>query len=839
MKTAGSTGIKSEGMVKKEGGDNLSKAAATYGASAEGGSGSGSGNTTSNSKIAATSTNTRGLSPPPPTTFRDIPLYSSALKDDFKFHLMKIASFTKIDPSDPTQFPWPVKLNRKWPPRLKDELPLQGDPVLDSYGKPILVPPRKDGSELNVPSSLLPSEARKKIPLLWPGPDDDVNEVESLLARLEGPKAPTADTSLIGPSNTSNIATRAKSGLFQKRVREVYKSSSVARKTHNEELLPWILEDYETGKEWESRRKESRRGIKALQEGIKIRKEGGQFPSRSSKAGEITVKKEEDEVKKEETVAEEKEDKELQKDSATKHNHAPWIGKLEGEAHASASTSSGGAMSHALLIFDERNQGGFRVVPVGRMYKFLQKPAYANNLSWEEAEKAYERHQKAQAGEGISKYLSRNVDGRGPVVSRQTRAKNEEEDQEFITSLSQSRGISLPGSKGRGSKGSSNNFHLASMYDRDSYARRNNLMAVGGSSARGTRIKQEEGTYAELAFEEDFADDEERNEGDDYAMGEEETKELEQKIKSEMARAEEQEKEEDDNDDDLFDERGRSRNRRGEDDALTGSGKQMKKIMKALARREGNDVYDDDDEDRNPYGSEDSSDEGENSVMANPEEALRRVREEREREAKEAAKNGVVKTEGDVSNDQSRGVSPAAISTPSSMTTKSAPLPNSQGLHRPGAGHATAAQRATSPNRHSTNSSRKDSRSGSPIDANTSASLKRKSDSSSNSNSNNNNNNGKRPRTSTQQSTSPSPRSASPSRPGGRNPAIAPPSELEMEIINLVRNGKARTAKELIGHFKSKLTSADSMKNFTKAVTRVLDTNNPQKILNVKPGLVD
>ena len=191
-------------------------------------------------------------------------------------------------------------------------------------------------------------------------------------------RAPTADASLIGPSSTSNIATRAKSGLFQKRVREVYKASSAARKTHNEEIMPWILEDYDTSKEWESRRKESRRGLKALQQGVNMRREGGRFPSRPKEASGSLLKKEEggDGIKEEQGVTQ------------AKLNHAPWIGKLEGEAHESASTSAGGAMSHALFIFDERNNGGFRVVPVSRMYKFLQKPAYANNLSWEDAEKA-------------------------------------------------------------------------------------------------------------------------------------------------------------------------------------------------------------------------------------------------------------------------------------------------------------------------------------------------------------------------------------------------------------------------------------------------------------------
>ena len=430
-------------------------------------------------------------------------------------------------------------------------------------------------------------------------------------------------------------------------------------------------------------------------------------------------------------------------------------------------------------------------------------------------------------------------------MPRQLRAKNEEEDRHYFSSLSQSRGLNLPGSSKRG------NATLANLYDRDSSARRNKLMAVGGASTRGTRIKDEDGgTYGELDFEEDFADDEERNEGDDYAMGEEETKELEQRIKRELARAEEQDKEGEDEVDDLFGGRGQQR---GEDDVLTGSGKQMKKIMKALARREGNDVYDDDEE-RNPYGSGESSDEGEDSVMANPEEALRRVREEREREAKEAAKAGAPKTEGQ-SKETSRAVTPNIKSEqPSGISTPSAARVATNGAsqghrNRPGAGHATAAQRATSPSRLGNASSRQGSRQTSPTVEGGGASLKRKSDVPGSSN-------GKRARTSTQQSSQPSqpsspvdttsPRSASPSRPGssaartGAAGPIAPPNELEMEIIRLVQTGRANTAKELISHFKARLNSTPAMReSFATAVTRVLNTNKPQRTLSVKPGLVD
>lgn len=457
--------------------------------------------------------------------------------------------------------------------------------------------------------------------------------------------------------------------------------------------------------------------------------------------------------------------------------------------------------------------------------------------------------------------MMRNSTEGQATVSRSTRAKMEEEDRSFLMSLSQSRGLQLPGmGSGRGDS------KLASLYDRDSSARRNNLLAVGGASARGIRVKDEEGTYGEIAYEEDFADDEERNEGDDYAMNEDETKELEQRIKREMAKAEEDDKEEEDEEvDDLFDDnRGRSRNRRGEDDFLTGSGKQMKKIMKALSRREGNDAYEDDDEDRNPYVSEDSSDEGQDTVMANPEEALRRVREEREREAKEAAKSG--NKTGDVSLNASRAVTPAiktesgGVSTPSSASRPSTAnvqqqpqSSSSQQQRKPGAGHATAAQRATSPARRANSQSRQGSRSGSPVEGGSSnPTLKRKSEIT-NSTNTTSNANGKRPRTTTQQSSRPSspgesnsPRSASPSRQGGRGP-MAPPNELEMEIIQIVQMGKAQTAKELISHFNARLKSKPAMReSFAKAVTRVLNSTpstyakgQTQKILSVKPGLLD
>lgn len=779
---------------------------------------------------------------------------------------MRLASHSRVNPADVQQFPWPVKLNRKFPPRLKEDAPRAGDPVVDNFGRPIMVPPKAARStDPNVPL-----QDRKKAPLLWPGTEQEVERVEELISRLEAPKGPQADASLIGPSNSSNNASRAKAGLFKKRVREVHKASSVARKTHNEELLPWILEDHETDKEWEGRRKESRRGLNALKEALQAKRDKGEPISvRPSLAAEDAAKEAAAHFEASQRLsgAVQKEDpgvkdEQVKPEAKSNENHAPWIGKLEGEAHESGSTAAGGAMSHALFVFDERGAGGFRVVPVSRMYKFIQKPKHATKISWEEAEKAYEKHQKARMGEGMSKWISRDAEGNYAPVARRVKSDSGNGADEYVPALS------LPGAPSRRGGGGGYNV-LENMYDRDSSARRSRFMAVRGDTKRDIRVKDEEGTYGELDYEEDFADDEERNEGDDYAMGEEEHKELEQRIKRELARAEERhEQGEDENDDDdLFGERGRPG--RGENDVLTGSGKQMKKIMKALARREGNEAYEDDDDDHNPYASEDSEDEEEDSVMANPEEALRRVREEREREQKELAKlqqqaNG--QPSQLPSKDTSRSGTPAPADRPAvgaaAKTTSNAQQSGAT-HHRPGSGHANFAQRATSPTRaHSRQGSRSGSPelAGSPGSSTPSTSLKRKSEiggASQNAGSGGSSggihgaNAGKRARTGTNQSASSrasspgsgSPRSASPSRSGGRvsGASAASLTDLEREIIQLVRSGKVTTTKELIGHFAARLSSqgAALKRSLLEGASRVLATRKPEGTLEVKAGLAE
>lgn len=106
-----------------------------------------------------------------------------------------------------------------------------------------------------------------------------------------------------------------------------------------------------------------------------------------------------------------------------------------------------------------------------------------------------------------------------------------------------------------------------------------------------------------MDYEEEMADDDDRNEVEGFDMGDEETHELEERMKREMHRAEASEDEDEDGQEDLFGDAAAQPGRR-KDDMLTGSGKQMKRIVKALARNTGNEAYE---EESNPYLSDVSS----------------------------------------------------------------------------------------------------------------------------------------------------------------------------------------------------------------------------------------
>ena len=756
----------------------------------------------------------KDLPPPPPTTYRDIPLLSTNC-GQWLTHLMKFAHHTRVDPTDAAQFIPPLKLNRKNPPRLKLPRPNPGDPITDKYNRPMM---GKDGQ-----------------PLTWPGPDDDLGRIEEVIKKEVAAKGPGADQSLIAPGGS---ARPPKSKLFKKKVREIHKAADSARKTMKEEHFPWVLEDFETSEEWESIRTPIPTGARALQEHIDQLKAKA---SGSSTDGNADVKMQDAKttVKSEGGIKQESGASAASSSSTT--SHAPWIGKLEGDSSSEASSL------HVLFVFDERDAGGFKVVPVSRMYKFLQKPKHST-MTNEQVEQEYQKYQKTKE---MDRWALRNK----PIAAGN--AVTKQEDSAAWRNWPQVNRLSLPTGMSFGA------------------GRRRNLMAVHGGellrddddddASRPRRRKREDSPgagYDELDFEEEFADDEETHDPEADVVDDEEAKELEERLKREMARANNMGDDEDGGEEESAPE--------DEDQMLTGSGKQMMKIMRALAKREGNEAYEKDDDGRNPYATDESEEDEEESYVANPEKAIQLAREERDKKEKEAAKNKGKSTPGTASG--SNTPTDRAEKKPVTLVSNSS---SSQPQQRPGAGHASLAQRATSPTRGASKiGSKQVSRSSSPSLARSvspgraesppagsdsaanagsgSSGLKRRADSPATPTSSGAVGAGagasahrpeaKRVKTASSGSRAGSPGGSPPgSKPGSRagSPGAprVPANAVEAEIIQLIREGKIANTSELVQHFRKRLKSEPHIKDqLSAAVRKVAVMDKATNRLKLKDG---
>lgn len=501
--------------------------------------------------------------------YRDIPLFSSGASDSVT-HLMKFGSHTRIDPNNETQFTPPVKLNRKTPLRLKMPPAKPGDQVIDKWGKAVMT---KEGK-----------------PLLWPSHDVDLEHIRPYLD-LDKPQS--GDAAADGAGFT-------RPRLFRKRVREVHKSTSAARRTRNEEFYPWVLEDFDTAQEWESSREPLPNSLRAL-EAWYVAEQERRAEGREPKPNVM----------------------EEPRITSGLAPHAPWVGQLEGESDEHS------ASHHVLFVFDDRNAGGFKVVPVRRQYKFM--PLQKHMLNSEQVEEEVARHQKSSETE---RWLLRDRYKTGAGLGGSSSSANRIGDGWRLPMLS------LPGQPSLGWQSSAH------------------LVAVRGEPERSQvddddlfgPVAKNETTYDELDYEDTFADDDERADVQDDAE-DVEARELEERLKREMV-ADRLDDGDDvqikmEPDDAIAVNRrsgadnllGSAQYGRHDDAMLTGSGRQMRRIMKALSRREGLDTYDSDEEAKNPYASDSDSDADDDDLgVLHPERAILEAREEkarREREAKE------------------------------------------------------------------------------------------------------------------------------------------------------------------------------------------------------------
>lgn len=790
-------------------------------------------------------------SPPPPTTYRDIPLLSTSSESSWAHHLIRFAYHNRINLTDQNQFIPPLKLNRKQPPRLKTPAPKPGDPIVDRYGRPIKLDSGKT--------------------LTWPKVGDDLTEHRNYIEQSKPKEKPTSaqyDASLVAPSAAA-ASRAANRPLFQKRVRQVHKASTNARRIHNDESQPWVLEDFETSNNWESARTGRKDNLTAL---IRHLDEGG-------------MGLEETDAKKEEDVKE--------VESKVVH-HAPWIGKLEGNDLALASESDAGGSAQVLFVFDERGQGGFKVVPLRKTYRFMQKSRFTNEMGDEEREKEYARYQKsrdiAQEKFGARDSGGGSIGGAGGISRAGSQPLSRPSSGSSARSIGGGSGgrLGLPGAFGQTNGNSPRVIKKEETFEDwpelrglslSSYSSRpRGLVAVSGGSNQRRRGDDDDdathrddggGTYDELDYQEDFADDEERMGGEAELVEDGEAREMEERIKREMAKAgfgeADADPDEDEDDERQADGLWAEQTGHRENDQINGTEKQMSKLMKAFGQHQGGGEEYESDEEENPYASDDSEDE--EIAMTNPEEALRKAKEEKEREEKEAIRLGKVlpantATGGTAtptskqstvppSAKTSRGTTPTpATSSGAASSSKNAKKRTGEPLppRMAGSGHANVAKRAAS---GAGNTSRGASPAGSrspspgrehvprqssPLAGETTAGsgIKRPASPVGASGSNGS-------VSSLNRNASSSSKRIKTENGGdsGRSSPSAPyeTTTLERELIQMVRSGSARSISEVIAKFKRRLQERAELKmEMMAAAKRVLTGGIKGEPLRVKEG---
>ncbi|GAA5910996.1 hypothetical protein JCM8208_003952 [Rhodotorula glutinis] len=475
---------------------------------------------------------------PSTSSYRDFVLRASAPSSSTqtKYNVMKFAvtgggGDRVIDPQDESQFLRPVKLNRKDPRTVRR---LTDEDRERHNQRAIERAARAAGVKMEV-------DGDGAVKAEDGGPAGEGGEGG---ASAKDDKE-ELDLSLVGKGagGATNVQRRGPGGMFKKKTRRVFVSSEEARRLKREEWQPWVLEDDEGRERWIGRLEGS--------------------------AGEI-----------------ESSAKNPQQQNGNRAGLQGWRPAADSNA-----TGSGGSAYVAFVLSD--NQDEFRVLPVNRWYRFNQGPKYLT-LAEEEAEEEYARQQKSKDPERW--VMHRRI---APPPGAAAAGATASSSSGASTPRGAAASSSAPSASSLRSRMLANSAQGSRLDAADRAGGRPQVRAVissgpragaGGSRGRGRAADQGDD---EFDYEEDFQDDEEGIAKIDDLADEDETKELEERIRREMRAVERPDEIPDDDEVDALD---------GEGERLNRTGKEIKKLVKK-ADKTGN--YESDDDVENPYASDD------------------------------------------------------------------------------------------------------------------------------------------------------------------------------------------------------------------------------------------
>ncbi|KAI8452798.1 hypothetical protein BY996DRAFT_8508178 [Phakopsora pachyrhizi] len=309
-----------------------------------------------------------------------------------------------------------------------------------------------------------------------------------------------------------------------------------------------------------------------------------------------------------------------------------WIGRFEsagaGSGPASSAATTGSSKvptyeaSNYVVFCLDKNGENFTILPCHWFNKFTHCPNY-DTLGPKEAEAAYEKMQKQTTKEDVGRwFMQRRGAAAGSNLMNPINQSTGNSSSIGISTSDFKRKQSLKPSifdESKISLGSASRPQVkaVSVFG----GRKGKFTAVhGGGNLMGEDEDEDvkpklgqDGDFDKVDYDEEFADDEEgAGNLNDEAMEEYELRELEERMKREMLAASRAGDEEKDRDNMIVD----KDNLFGKRDDLTKEGKAVKKLL--MRKADNNDVYDSDDDVKNPYASEEEESDMEEVNPINP-----------------------------------------------------------------------------------------------------------------------------------------------------------------------------------------------------------------------------